>query len=75
MNEQNPGNILFVTGVRVAVDEEHKILIAGVLSESPFTEGQQEAPSSSRQMYNFAFTRQHAAFLRDHLDDFLKEEK
>jgi hypothetical protein len=64
--------VLFVTAVRVAVDEEHGILIAGMLSESPFVEKDQE--SSTSQPINFALNRQHAEFLRDRLDEFLKGE-
>lgn len=73
MSQQEQNKVLFVTGVRVAVDEEHKILIAGMLSASPFTEDPQES-SSNAPPINFAFTRQHAAFLRDRLDEFLNGE-
>ncbi|MBW4667765.1 MAG: hypothetical protein KME60_10075 [Cyanomargarita calcarea GSE-NOS-MK-12-04C] len=72
MNNLEQNNVLFVTGVRVAIDEEHGILIAGMLSESPFVETEQE--SSTSRPTNFALTRQHAAFLRDRLDEFLKRE-
>lgn len=75
MSEQSQGKVYLVTGVRVAIDEEHQILIAGMLSESPFTPGQQESASPENPIYNFALTRQHAAFLRDRLDEFLKEEE
>lgn len=74
MTEQSYTKVLFVTGVRIAVDEEHKILIAGMLSEAPFSNGNKES-AASEPMYNFALTRQHAAFLRDRLDEFLKEEE
>ncbi|MGB3654091.1 MAG: hypothetical protein WBA41_23175 [Rivularia sp. (in: cyanobacteria)] len=71
MSKQEQTEVLFVTGVRVAIDEEHRILIAGMLSESPFVEDEKE---SSVDPINFAFTRQHAEFLRDRLNEFLKEE-
>ncbi|QLE54782.1 hypothetical protein [Nostoc sp. TCL26-01] len=73
MSQQEQNKVLFVTGVRVAIDEEHRILIAGMLSNSPFVEDEQES-SSTAHLINFAFTRQHAAFLRDRLDEFLKGE-
>jgi len=73
MSQQEQNKVLFVTGVRVAIDEEHRILIAGMLSKSPFAEDGEE-PSSTVYPINFAFTRQHAAFLRDRLDEFLKGE-
>jgi hypothetical protein len=38
MTKQEQNKVLFVTGVRVAIDEKHRILIAGMLSESPFME-------------------------------------
>ncbi|MDZ7960994.1 MAG: hypothetical protein RMY34_24455 [Aulosira sp. DedQUE10] len=72
MSQQEQNKVLFVTGVRVAIDEEHRILIAGMLSKSPFVEDEEE--SSTAHPINFAFTRQHAAFLRDRLDEFLKGE-
>ncbi len=64
--------VLFVTGMRVAIDEENQILLAGILSESPFVESEQESLTSHP--INFAFTRQQAKFLRDRLDEFLKGE-
>jgi hypothetical protein len=73
MNNSEQNNVLFVTGVRVAIDQDHGILIAGMLSESPFVENEQESSSTSHPI-NFALTRQHAAFLRDRLDEFLKGE-
>ncbi|BAZ88156.1 MULTISPECIES: hypothetical protein [Aphanizomenonaceae] len=72
MSKQENNKVLFVTGVRVAIDEKHQILIAGMLSDSPFTENEQE--SSTVQPINFAFTRQQAEFLRDKLDEFLRGE-
>ncbi|WP_414529740.1 hypothetical protein [Nodularia chucula] len=70
MSKQDLNKVLFVTGIRVAIDEENRILLAGMLSDSPFVEDEQE--SSTINPINFAFTRQHAAFLRDRLDEFLK---
>ena len=63
--------MLFVTGIRVAIDEENHILLAGMFSDSPFEEDEPES-SSTINPINFTFTRQHAAFLRDRLDEFLK---
>ncbi len=71
MNNSEQNNVLFVTGVRVAIDEEHGILIAGMLSA--FVDNEQE--SSNSRPINFALTRQHAAFLRDRLDEFLKRKE
>ncbi|MEH2411434.1 hypothetical protein [Nostoc sp.] len=73
MSKQEVNKVLFVTGMRVAIDEENRILLVGILSESPFVEDEQGASSSAHPI-NFAFTRQHAAFLRDRLDEFLKGE-
>ncbi|WP_199335658.1 hypothetical protein [Nostoc sp. FACHB-110] len=70
---QQDNKVLFVTGVRIAIDEEHRILIAGMLSKNPFVEDEQESSLTAHSI-NFAFTRQHAAFLRDRLDEFLKGE-
>jgi hypothetical protein len=72
MSNLENNKVLFVTGVRIAVDEENGILIAGMLSESPFIENEQE--SSTSQPINFALNRQHAQFLRDRIDEFLKGE-
>ncbi|MBE9055736.1 hypothetical protein [Sphaerospermopsis sp. LEGE 08334] len=72
MSKQEQNQVLLVTGVQVAIDEEHRILIAGMLSKSPFVEDDQQ--SSTANPINFAFTRQHAAFLRDRLDEFLNGE-
>jgi len=71
MVQQEQNGVLFVTGIRVAIDEENQIILAGILSESPFSQDEQELPEGS--IINFAFTRQHATFLRDRLDVFLKE--
>ncbi len=73
MSQQEQNKVLFITGMRVAIDEENKILLVGMLSESPFGEDEQGS-SSDAPTINFAFTRQHAAFLRDRLDQFLKGE-
>lgn len=71
MSNWENNKVLFVTGVRIAVDEEHGILIAGMLSESPFVEDD-DTKSSTSQPVNFALNRQHAEFLRDRLNEFLK---
>ncbi|WP_244142083.1 hypothetical protein [aff. Roholtiella sp. LEGE 12411] len=75
MSEQSKGKVYLVTGVRVALDSEDGILIAGILSESPFTNNDdQESGSSVHPLGNFAFTRRQAVFLRDRLNEFLKDE-
>lgn len=62
-------NVHLVTGVLVAVDSEDGILIAGMLSDSPFLPSD---PTSSKKLVgNFAFTKRQAAFLKKHLDEFL----
>lgn len=73
MGKEEVSKVFFVTGMRVAIDEENRILLVGMLSESPFVEDKQESSSTAHPI-NFAFTRQHAAFLRDRLDEFLKGE-
>ncbi len=73
MSEQSKDKVYLVTGVRIAIDLDHGILIAGMYSESPFTNNDQESTSPVHPI-NFAFTRQHAAFFRDRLNEFLKDE-
>lgn len=75
MSEQSKSKVYLVTGVRVAIDSENGILIAGMLSESPFTDGEQDSTSPALPIGNFAFTRQQAAFLKDRLNEFLKDEE
>lgn len=71
MVQREQNGVLFVTGIHVAIDEENQIILAGIISESPFSQDEQEF--SDRSVVNFAFTRQQATFLRDRLDAFLKE--
>lgn len=71
MGTAETSKVLFVTGIRVAIDEENHIFLAGMLSESPFI-GEDEESSSTINPINFALTKQHAAFLKDRLDEFLK---
>ena len=64
-------NVHLVTGVVVAIDNEDGILIAGILSDNPFTSPD---PASTKKIVgNFAFTRRQAAFLRQRLDEFLND--
>ncbi|MEH2235832.1 hypothetical protein [Nostoc sp.] len=74
MSEQSKSKVYLVTGVRVAIDSENGILIAGMLSETPFTDGEPDSTSPALPISNFAFTRQQAAFLKDRLNEFLKDE-
>jgi hypothetical protein len=76
MTEQTKSKVYLVTGVRVAIDNEDGILIAGMLSESPFTNNNDDSESQlqAHTVGNFAFTRRQAAFLRDRLNEFLKDE-
>ncbi|MDF2387418.1 hypothetical protein JMG10_38585 [Nostoc ellipsosporum NOK] len=74
MSEPKEEKVYLVTGVRVALDSEDGILIAGILSDSPFTNNQESATSPNL-IGNFAFTRQQATFLRDRLNEFLKDEQ
>lgn len=75
MSEQSEEKVYLVTGVRVALDSEDGILIAGILSETPFTNNEeQELTSPVHPIANFAFTRRQAVFLRERLNEFLKDE-
>jgi hypothetical protein len=74
MSEQIKDKVYLVTGVRIAIDSDDGILIAGILSDNPFIEDQ-ESNSSVNPIANFAFTRQQATFLRNRLNEFLKDEK
>lgn len=49
-------------------------LIAGILSDTPFTDEQDSETLSENPIANFAFTRQQATFLRERLNEFLREE-
>lgn len=74
MSEQREEKVYLVTGVKVALDSEDGILIAGILSGSPFTNNH-ESGSEANLIANFAFTRQQATFLRDRLNEFLREKE
>jgi hypothetical protein len=75
MSEQSKIKVYLVTGVKVAVDSEDGILIAGIISDNPFIDEGQESEVSPNLVGTFAFTRQQATFLRDRLNEFLKEEE
>ena len=75
MSEQSKDKVYLVTGVRIAIDSDDGILIAGMLCESPFMNNEQQSESPVRPIGNFAFTRQQAAFLRNRLNEFLKDEE
>ncbi|GEM_PF-1598409 len=75
MIEQSKDKVYLVTGVRVAIDSDDGILIAGIFSDSPFIDNEQESVSSAYPIGNFAFTRRQAAFLRERLNEFLKDEE
>jgi hypothetical protein len=64
-------NVHLVTGVLVAIDDADGILIAGMLSDSPFTSTDSNSAPSKKVVGNFAFTRRQAAFLKERLDEFL----
>lgn len=72
MNDQQKNQVYLVTGVAIAIDEEDGVLIAGMLSDSPFSSEDRE--SNQNTVGNFAFTRQKAKFLRDRLNEFLQGE-
>jgi hypothetical protein len=65
--------LYLVTGVSVAIDAEDGILIAGILSDSPFAEDEQKNVSVKLPVANFAFTKKQAIFLRDRLNEFLNK--
>lgn len=73
MNDVEKNKVYLVTGVVIAIDESDGILIAGMLSDSPFTAEEPESKKTQNLVGNFAFTRQKAKFLRDRLNDFLQE--
>lgn len=74
VNNVQKNQVYLVTGVAVAIDERDGILIAGMLSDSPFTSEEQESDSTKNLVASFAFTRQKAEFLRDRLNEFLNQE-
>ncbi|GBO53394.1 hypothetical protein APA_1301 [Pseudanabaena sp. lw0831] len=65
--------LYLVTGVSVAIDVEDGILIAGILSDSPFAEDEQKNVGVKLPVANFAFTKKQAIFLRDRLNEFLNK--
>ncbi|WP_445177003.1 hypothetical protein [Microcoleus sp.] len=73
MNDVEKNKVYLVTGVVIAIDESDGILIAGMLSDSPFTAEEPESKQTQNLVGNFAFTRQKAKFLRDLLNEFLQE--
>lgn len=66
--------VYLVTGVAVAVDNDDELLIAGILSDSPFGEKKSDSSSANNLVGSFAFTKNKAKFLRDRLNEFLQEE-
>lgn len=75
MIETNRDKVYLVTSVVIALDEEDGVLIAGILSDNPFKNDDQESASRGSLVGNFAFTRRQAKFLRDRINEFLKEEE
>ncbi|MBE9188375.1 hypothetical protein IQ270_28015 [Microcoleus sp. LEGE 07076] len=73
MNDVEKNKVYLVTGVVIAIDESDGILIAGMLSDSPFIAEDTESTKTKDLVGSFAFTRQKAEFLRDRLNDFLQE--
>ena len=73
MNDMRKHEIHLVTGVVIAIDDEDGVLIAGMLSDSPFKDDNQELTPKRNLVSSFAFTRQKAKFLRDSLNEFLKD--
>ncbi|NEP60028.1 MAG: hypothetical protein F6K31_23990 [Symploca sp. SIO2G7] len=73
MTELNQDRVYLVSGVSVALDEEDGVLIAGILSDSPFQNNEGKPTSTGKAICNLAFTRRQAEFLRERLNEFLKE--
>lgn len=73
MNDAEKNKVYLVTGVVIAIDESDGILIAGMLSDSPFNAEDSESTKTKKLVGSFAFTRQKAEFLRDRLNEFLQE--
>ncbi|MEM9153739.1 MAG: hypothetical protein AAGB13_01710 [Cyanobacteria bacterium P01_F01_bin.33] len=71
MNESSAEKIYLVTGVQVALDEEERMMLVGLLSDSPFGQEQQQEPLQRNVVGSFAFTKRQARFLKEHLDEFL----
>ncbi len=72
MNELDRNQVHFITGITIAMDHEDGVLILGMLSDTPFSDNQAEA-QTKEPISNFALTRQKAKFLREKLDEFLRE--
>lgn len=75
MSEPNRDKVHLVTSVVIALDEEDGVLIAGILSDTPFKNGEKESASIGSLVGSFAFTRRQAKFLRDRINEFLKEQE
>lgn len=73
VNNLEKNQVYLVTGVVVAIDEGDGILIAGMLSDSPLNDEDPESTKTKNLVGSFAFTKQKAKFLRDSLNEFLKE--
>ncbi|HBL10116.1 MAG TPA: hypothetical protein DD379_01530 [Cyanobacteria bacterium UBA11162] len=73
MSEPNQDQVYLVTSVVIALDEEDGVFIAGILSDAPFKNNQQESAQMGNIVGNFAFTRRQAKFLRDRINEFLQE--
>ncbi|MGB5962503.1 MAG: hypothetical protein WBG73_17685 [Coleofasciculaceae cyanobacterium] len=73
MNDIEKNQVYLVTGVVVAIDDNDGILIAGMLSDSPFIAEDPESTQTKKLVCSFAFTRQKAEFLRDRFNEFLQE--
>lgn len=71
----NLEQVYLVTGVVVAFDNEDGVLIAGMLSDSPFSDDEVENTTSGNLIGSFAFTRKKAEFLRDRLNEFLQQQE
>jgi hypothetical protein len=72
MDKTQLDQVYLLTGVNVAIDQEDGILIAGMFSDSPFTETKSEQTPNGNLVASFALTKQKAKFLRDRLDEFLQ---
>lgn len=73
VNDIEKNQVYLVTGVVVAIDDNDGILIAGMLSDSPFIAEDPESTQTKNLVCSFAFTRQKAKFLRNRLNEFLQE--
>ncbi len=73
VNNVEKNKVYLVTGVVVAIDDGDGILIAGMLSDSPFAPDDGESTPTKNLVGSFAFTKQKAKFLRDRLNEFLQE--